>query len=102
MVLLEEDVLDAEVPAGPSNAAVKEVDAAASIDDIVEDVGPNNASPTKTHEEEASETEIIESDGLYDDAASEFCAASEATEVLEDTRGHRVEVDHEWLPGEVG
>jgi hypothetical protein len=68
----------------------------------VEDVGPNNASPTKTHEEEASETEIIESDGLYDDAASEFCAASEATEVLEDTRGHRVEVDHEWLPGEVG
>jgi hypothetical protein len=74
--IVGEDVLDAEVPAGPSNAAVKEVDAAGGIDDIVEDVEPKNASPTKTHEEQGSNTEIIESDGLYD------AAASEATEIL--------------------
>jgi hypothetical protein len=80
--IVGEDVLDVEVPAGPSNAAVKEVDAAAGIDDIVEDVRRNNASPTKTHEEEASEIEIFESDGLYDATASEFCAGSEATEIL--------------------
>jgi hypothetical protein len=80
--IVGEDVLDAEVSAGPSNVAVKEVDATAGIDGIVEDVEPNNASPTKTYEEQASETEIIESDGLYDAPATEFCAASKATEIL--------------------
>jgi hypothetical protein len=73
-----DDVVPAEYDAvitSPGHGIVGE-------DGIVEDVEPNNASPTKTYEEQASETEIIESDGLYDAPATEFCAASKATEIL--------------------
>ena len=47
--------------------AMKEVDAVAGIDGIVEDVQPK---------EEASVTKKIESDGLYNASGSEYCAAS--------------------------
>ena len=52
---------------------VKEVDAAAGIDGIMDDVHPK---------EEASMTEKMESDGLYNASGTEYCAASQPTEIL--------------------
>ena len=65
--IVSEDVLDPRMAAIRGKTAVKEVDAAAGIDNIVEDVHPK---------EEASMTEKMESDGLYNASGTEYCAAS--------------------------
>ena len=70
------DVLDSRMATVRGKIAVKEVDAAAGIDGIVEDVHPK---------EEASVTEKMESDGLYNASGTEYCAASQPTEILPST-----------------
>ena len=68
-----EDVLDPRMAAVRGKIAMKEVDVAAGIDGIVEDVYPK---------EEAYVTEKMESDGLYNASSTEYCAASQPTEIL--------------------
>jgi hypothetical protein len=48
----------------------------------VKDVHSKIPSPTVIHEDEASVTEKIESDGLYDAFGSDYCADSQSTEIL--------------------
>jgi len=69
----EHDNADPRIATVRGKTAVKEVDAAAGIDGIVEDVHPK---------EEASVTEKMESDGLYNASGTEYCAASQPTEIL--------------------
>jgi len=71
--IVSEDVLDPRMAAVRGKTAMKEVDAAAGIDGIVEDVHPK---------EEASVTEKMESDGLYNASGTEYCVASQPTEIL--------------------
>ena len=78
----EHDNADLRMAAVRGKTVVKEVDAAAAgIDGIVEDVHPK---------EEASVTEKMESDGLYNASGTEYCAASQPTEILPSTNssGH--------------
>ena len=72
----EHDNADLRMAAVRGKTVVKEVDAAAGIDGIVEDVQPK---------EEASVTEKMESDGLYNAFGTEYCAASQPTEILPST-----------------
>jgi len=74
--VVPKDVLDQKMD------AVKEADVAGCIDDIVKDVHSKIPSPTVIHEDEASVTEKIESDGLYDVFGSDYCADSQSTEIL--------------------
>ena len=72
-----EDVLDPRMAAVRGKTVVKEVDAAAAgIDGIVEDVQPK---------EEASVTEKMELDGLYNASGTEYYAASQPTKILPST-----------------
>lgn len=103
----KEVVLDARFPGGPSDKDVKDVDhaagpngegveevaavtcpsvttveeegAAAGKDPNLEDFEAKNASAAKTHEEEASATEIIESDGMYDSQGTEILPRSSSS-----------------------
>jgi len=72
----EHDNADPRMAAVRGKTAVKEVDAAAGIDGIVEDVQPK---------EEASVTEKMESYGLYNVSGTEYCAASQPTEIRPST-----------------
>lgn len=74
--IVPEDVLDLRMATVRGKTTVKEVDATAGIDGIVEDVQPK---------EEASVTEKMESDGLYNASGTEYCAASQPTEILPST-----------------
>lgn len=76
VVPVEHDNADPRMATVRGKIAVKEVDAAAGIDGIVEDVHPK---------EEASVTEKMESDGLYNASGTEYCAASQPTEILPST-----------------
>ena len=75
----EHDNADLRMAAVRGKTVVKEVDAAAGIDGIVEDVQPK---------EEASVTEKMESDGLYNASGTEYCAASQPTEILPSTNSY--------------
>ena len=72
----EHDNADPRMAVVRGKTAVKEVDAAAGIDGIVEDVHPK---------EEASVTEKMESDGLYNASGTEYYAASQPTKILPST-----------------
>ena len=72
----EHDNADLRMAAVRGKTVVKEVDAATGIDGIVEDVHPK---------EEASVTEKMESNGLYNASGTEYCAASQPTETLPST-----------------
>jgi hypothetical protein len=106
-IVVKEVVLDAGFPASPSDKDVKDVDHAAGpsgegVEEVVvvacpsvtaveeegatggkdpnlEDFEAKNASPAKTHEEEASVTEIIESDGMYDSQGTEILPRSRSS-----------------------